>query len=718
MFWLCFSVAVIMIHLIYLAKNSVNIGAFFQLPFVRVMLVGSIIITCVYYYANVIDYKSYYKPEVENPYKYPSYNVYTNDSLFYDPKTFVTYITGLKNVIREDTLGEVSHYILLQEWKENLNYWTLVCENRMLISDVKDFNYARLYLAHIYYMDFKYADAKRIINETTIALPSKNNLKGKIYKAIQQWDSATVFFKNDLIETHNRAQLDEIYVNLLSVYRVQGDYCGVLDCGIHSEVANKMISIAEWDRSILFCEGPLNYFAHSLDGYVNSIDWFNWVLALVVSVLWIGFFLLLDLFEKKNLFVLLLIILAEFVCLFFLMDVWLDFKPYFFPKLQENTFWQDFFLTVAIPEETIKIIPVLLIWALFRKKLYEPYDVLMLGIVSACVFALVENSIYFNIYSGRILLSRTLFACLTHIVCTSLIVYGFILYHFNRKKYAILQLLGFVLLSWMTHAAYDFFFVINWEFFSLLIYLFAMTMLAIIINNCLNSSPKFTYLIHLPSLHLTEVLGFSISLLIGVEYILSYLEKGTNYANFQFFETFGRNALFLFFVVTKLSSYDLVRGFWKRFRLFQFDEDPQTATKTYNLFMWIVKLLVNNSNYPQNFVGLNVSMKPHSNNKFQSHLPDFFTGKFIGRAVVEYQSNGKKMVSEKWFYIQLNYPMSFNGVYHQIVLMRFRNYIIPLEYINGQTVYVYQVTSPDQLAAAVVQLEEFNYMGASVIKLV
>ncbi|MBY0424734.1 MAG: hypothetical protein K2Q22_03775, partial [Cytophagales bacterium] len=264
--------AVILIHLIYLAQNSVSFWAFFRLPFVRVMLVGLITIAGGYYYANYMDYKPYYKPEVETPYKYPQYQVYTQDSLFYDPKAFVPYLIGLKNIIHEDTTKEVSHPIALEEWKENLTYWTLVCENRSLISDEKDFNYSRLYLAHMYFMDHKYAEAERVIQETTIDLPTKNFIKGRIFQAIQKWDSAVVYYQKDRRQTTEQAHLDEIFVHLLAIYRVQNDHCGILECASNSTVADKMISATEEDRAILFCQGPLSYFAHSLDGYVNAID--------------------------------------------------------------------------------------------------------------------------------------------------------------------------------------------------------------------------------------------------------------------------------------------------------------------------------------------------------------------------------------------------------------------------------------------------------------
>jgi uncharacterized membrane protein len=276
----------------------------------------------------------------------------------------------------------------------------------------------------------------------------------------------------------------------------------------------------------------------------------------------------------------------------------------------------------------------------------------------------------------------------------------------------------FVFLSLTIHAAYDYFLEINAAFVSLVIYLFSLTSLAIFINNCLNNSPKFTYLVHLPSLRLTEILGYSIVGLIGIEYVISYHDKGTDFANVYLLENFGMNALFLFFIITKLSNFDLVKGFWRDFKFLNFGEDPEDSSKNWNVFAWFVKLLINNSNYPQNFVGLSIRLKPHRNNKMQHLLPSFFTGKFIGRAIVEYESNGKSTVSEKWFVIMLHYPLTFDGTTTKILLMRFRNSVVPLDYINGQTVYAYQLVDLQELKEEVLHLKNFTSLGASVIKLI
>ena len=112
------------------------------------------------------------------------------------------------------------------------------------------------------------------------------------------------------------------------------------------------------------------------------------------------------------------------------------------------------FFGVAMPEEIIKIIPVIIV--LKRTKfINEPIDYLIYASASALGFAFLENISYIYLYKEKwpnILAIRSLLPTFMHMTTSTLFAFGLFFYMETKKiKYVII----FFILAILTHALYN-----------------------------------------------------------------------------------------------------------------------------------------------------------------------------------------------------------------------------------------------------------------------
>ena len=177
--------------------------------------------------------------------------------------------------------------------------------------------------------------------------------------------------------------------------------------------------------------------------------------ALLITILWFVFIKRMDILEPgKMKYMLVVFILSVVISQFFypLHDftaITLQFR------LEGSSPYKFFYCVMGIGliEETIKIIPVLLIFFITRE-LNEPVDLIMYAAVAALGFAFMENLNYFH-KSGLILIAgRAITATMMHMVISAIAVYGLVLYRFKRSSS--LWILAFFLTACFLHGIYDF----------------------------------------------------------------------------------------------------------------------------------------------------------------------------------------------------------------------------------------------------------------------
>ena len=142
------------------------------------------------------------------------------------------------------------------------------------------------------------------------------------------------------------------------------------------------------------------------------------------------------------------------------------------------------FLSVALPEEIIKIIPFIAVLK-YRKFVDEPIDYLIYASASALGFAFMENITYIsNMYDlGSIVALRSFLPLVMHMVTSSVFAFGIFLYMNSRKtKYIFF---GLIMAS-ILHATYN-----ALDIIGIVILIFMIIYYARFIQSLLNISPFY-----------------------------------------------------------------------------------------------------------------------------------------------------------------------------------------------------------------------------------
>ena len=213
----------------------------------------------------------------------------------------------------------------------------------------------------------------------------------------------------------------------------------------------------------------------------------NYLLSIVSSfvfpVLLIFFFRKIDVFEKEKYSDLFYVFIVGCTVSFFLSSF--IYVPLRNLIVQENQCANFFncFLLVAIPEEIIKIIPLIYVLK-FKSFVNEPIDYLIYSSIGALGFAFIENIDYIQNYSetGNIVAVRSFLPLIMHISTSSILGFSVFLYmNSNRIKYILYALI----FSSVLHAAY------NSLIIRVLVLIFLIIVFAKLIQSLLNISPFY-----------------------------------------------------------------------------------------------------------------------------------------------------------------------------------------------------------------------------------
>tara|TARA_B100001769_G_scaffold270688_1_gene262297 strand:- start:550 stop:1584 length:1035 start_codon:yes stop_codon:yes gene_type:complete len=192
------------------------------------------------------------------------------------------------------------------------------------------------------------------------------------------------------------------------------------------------------------------YLAHSFFNYHYGIAI---VSATFFPVCLLVFLYKIDVFEREKFKDLLIVFVLGFIISFFLGGfVWVPLRNVLLGPLESDFTYM--LLGAGIPEEIIKIIPVLIILKK-TKFINEPIDYLIYASASALAFAFMENIDYIFIYKDKslnIVAIRSLLPTLMHMACSSFFAFG-IFFYMETKK--IKYILIFFALAASTHALYN-----------------------------------------------------------------------------------------------------------------------------------------------------------------------------------------------------------------------------------------------------------------------
>jgi protease PrsW len=148
---------------------------------------------------------------------------------------------------------------------------------------------------------------------------------------------------------------------------------------------------------------------------------------------------------------------------------------------------------IGLVEETVKILPVLLILPLARRP-REPFDLVFFASLSALGFATLENALYFSRHGIGITASRFVFSTIMHMSMTGIAVYAYARARMVLPKRIIPALLSGLAAGAIVHGLFDFFLLGPFTRFSglsIFILLLASREYYRMVRTTLNLSPFF-----------------------------------------------------------------------------------------------------------------------------------------------------------------------------------------------------------------------------------
>ncbi len=226
-------------------------------------------------------------------------------------------------------------------------------------------------------------------------------------------------------------------------------------------------------------------------GNVKSILFI--VFSFAISYLWFLFFRALDIFEKEKTGILILVFIMACVSTFLVFPL-----AHFIRGLGltlDGSLLNDYlfcFLGIGVPEELVKIFPLLIILT-FSKHIDEPYDFILYGGVCALGFAFIENIQYLSKTGMTALGGRALYSTVSHIFDTSIICYFMAIARYKGTNIIWAFIKGFLLAA-LAHGFYDFWLIsetYSFSFATIVFFLLSIHFLTMMINNLLNISPYY-----------------------------------------------------------------------------------------------------------------------------------------------------------------------------------------------------------------------------------
>src|SRR6218665_70724 len=292
---------------------------------------------------------------------------------------------------------------------------------------------------------------------------------------------------------------------------------------------------------------------------------FSALAALVSGAMWLDYFRKIDVFEKEPPLPLLIALAIGCCTPYISLFVYRQLTALGFAE--NGKFWNDLLYAVfgiGLNEELSKMAGVIVVLALFRKKINEPIDVLVYAGVTALGFSLVENYYYFNNYGIRIISSRTFYSALEHIINTSIIVYGLFRHRLFKRGHPLLNSLAGLAIAIASHGLFDFFLQDNTAgkftaFLSVGVYLVGINFWIQMLNNANNYSSFFDYdKIH-HSRRLVSRLFVWYGLTLVIAFANNWIAADLKLALITLFSSLVSDGFLFFVVILRVSRFKIFR---------------------------------------------------------------------------------------------------------------------------------------------------------------
>lgn len=293
-----------------------------------------------------------------------------------------------------------------------------------------------------------------------------------------------------------------------------------------------------------------------------------WIIAFLISMVWLRYILQLDIYEKEK---------WKHIAAIFIMSVITTYGcDFLYPLFHAFGFGlngevvNDFLYCIfgiGLIEETVKFIPFLILLK-FTKAINEPYDYLLYASVAALGFAFAENVRYLDNYGIEIVAARAFYAAVAHMTFCCTVTYGLLLKKYRFNKYpTILVFLVFFFIAMFIHGFYDFWLinkkVADYRGITTVFFLITIHLWFIMKNNAINISPFYNKEVELNNDKLKHYLVVSLTSIFMFSYIYVSLFFNKQEANDFFWYSAVSYGYVVFFLIMSFSKYKIVKGLFK-----------------------------------------------------------------------------------------------------------------------------------------------------------
>ena len=479
----------------------------------------------------------YHYQIIHHHFSKPAHYATTTDNIFREDEAIERYYADLvdhKDILMV-ALGRLGS-ALIEYYKQ---------DNRTMVLSLEDAEFSG-----IYQKDEQLANQKYY-----------NLAVGKIYSqtVLSSAPSIDAFKK----EIELKGDTASAYVELIKIWHEQRDFNELYKLAQNPTLLPYFIKVSPKALTdTYFAKGRfLQYLRHRFRINTNYI---GIIASLFIAFTWILYLIRLKVFHKPNYTALLSCFLGGSIFALFAFPLY-DFFNLVLNFRLERYLVNDFtymILGIGLIEETVKLLPWLLVITLFPKTIKEPVDYLLFASVAALGFAATENFLYLAKDSRAIIQMRAFMPTLGHLFDSSIIAYGFILVRYREKRPMWFQVLLYFLLAATVHGLYDFWLYIGIYPFSVAIAIVGMAIWITFLNNALNISPYFDYQKVLHSGKLRRFVIVALSAIVLFDYGSTALLKGADMANQELLSTLIFAGFFMAFMSTSLANFDLVKGYW------------------------------------------------------------------------------------------------------------------------------------------------------------
>lgn len=222
---------------------------------------------------------------------------------------------------------------------------------------------------------------------------------------------------------------------------------------------------------------------------------------------------------------------------------------------------------IGFIEELVKLVP-FLFFLHFTRMIRKPIDYIVVASACGLGFAVFENLMYIANYGLDVIHSRALTSSLSHMACSGIAAYGFVLRKYRwPERWWLIPL--FFVFAVIAHGFYDFWLlnekVRSLGIFTLFFFLTEIVIYFSFINSALNQSVTGTEMpLRFDSAKTTSVLAGAFVLLFTFEYLATCLVYGTRYGNASISAAFLSGGYLVFFISVRMAQVRIQPGKWMR----------------------------------------------------------------------------------------------------------------------------------------------------------